>query len=154
MDTTNSHGLLNLTNTEPFGYNWTETTSNSTSMENVTGILSSPGDSADPPVALGTIIILSILFIFIGVLGIVGNSLVITVILIDRKMRQSVTNVFIMNLAIADLLIMISFIPDIIQFILNRGWLLGVGMCKFNRYILVTCLYVSVLSLVSVCIER
>lgn len=154
MDATNPHGLLNLTKTEPFGYNWTETTSNSSSMENVTGIFSSPGDSADPPVALGTIIILSILFIFIGVLGIVGNSLVITVILIDRKMRQSVTNVFIMNLAIADLLIMISFIPDIIQFILNRGWLLGVGMCKFNRYILVTCLYVSVLSLVSVCIER
>nr|XP_022303258.1 neuropeptide receptor 15-like isoform X2 [Crassostrea virginica]XP_022303259.1 neuropeptide receptor 15-like isoform X2 [Crassostrea virginica]XP_022303260.1 neuropeptide receptor 15-like isoform X2 [Crassostrea virginica]XP_022303261.1 neuropeptide receptor 15-like isoform X2 [Crassostrea virginica] len=154
MDATSSFGSLNHTDFEPVPYNLTEALYNTTGMENVTGIYSSPGGSVDPPVSLGTIIILTILFFFIGVLGIVGNSLVITVILIDRKMRQSVTNVFIMNLAIADLLIMISFIPDIIQFILNKGWLIGVGMCKFNRYILVTCLYVSVLSLVSVCIER
>ncbi|XP_048736800.1 neuropeptide receptor 15-like isoform X4 [Ostrea edulis] len=146
MSTTSSYGQLNFTGNVPFSFNGSEAFVNSTVMENVT--------ASDPSVSLGTIISLSILFFIIGVLGIVGNSLVIMVILIDRKMRQSVTNVFIMNLAIADLLIMIFFVPDIIQFILNRGWLIGVGMCKINRYIQVTCLYVSVLSLVSVCIER
>ncbi|XP_061172379.1 neuropeptide receptor 15-like isoform X2 [Saccostrea echinata] len=156
MDTStaSTFGQLNISDSGLYSYNWSETSVNSTAMENVTSILSSPGSSLDPPVSLGTIITLSILFFIIGVLGIVGNSLVITVILIDRKMRQSVTNVFIMNLAIADLFIMVFFVPDIIQFILNRGWMIGVGMCKFNRYIQVTCLYVSVLSLVSVCIER
>jgi thyrotropin-releasing hormone receptor len=152
MDTStiSSYSPVNLTDIGLFNYNGSEALGNSTIMENITGIPSSP----DPPVSLGTIISLSILFFIIGAMGIVGNSLVIMVILIDRKMRQSVTNVFIMNLAIADLLIMIFFVPDIIQFILNRGWLIGVGMCKINRYIQVTCLYVSVLSLVSVCIER
>jgi thyrotropin-releasing hormone receptor len=69
-------------------------------------------------------------------------------------MRQSVTNIFIMNLAIADLLIMLFGIPEIIQFMLNRGWILGHVLCKLNRYILVVSLYTSVISLVSVCVER
>ncbi|ESO88165.1 hypothetical protein LOTGIDRAFT_62390, partial [Lottia gigantea] len=88
------------------------------------------------------------------IVGVIGNGLVIFVILIDRKMRKSVTNIFIMNLAIADFLIMTFGIPELVQFILNRGWLLGEGLCRFNRFTLVVSLYASVMSLVSVCIER
>ncbi|KAK6180249.1 hypothetical protein SNE40_012438 [Patella caerulea] len=108
-----------------------------------------------PPQAdLGAIIGLSILFSAIVLVGIVGNGLVIFVILADRKMRQSVTNIFIMNLAIADFFIMAFGIPELVQFIMNRGWILGGGLCKFNRFTLVVSLYASVMSLVSVCVER
>lgn len=106
------------------------------------------------PAKFETVVILSVLFFVVGFVGILGNSLVIIVILIDRKMRNSVTNLFIMNLAVADLLIMLFGIPEIVQFMLNRGWLLGAILCKLDRFILVLSLYVSVLSLVSVCIER
>lgn len=107
-----------------------------------------------PPATFEMVVILSVLFFVVGFVGILGNSLVIFVILIDRKMRNSVTNLFIMNLAIADLLIMLFGVPEIVQFMLNRGWILGTILCKFDRFILVLSLYVSVLSLVSVCIER
>ena len=83
-----------------------------------------------------------------------GNALVVFVVLTDRKMRQSVTNLLILNLAVADLVIMLLGVPEIVQFMLDKGWLLGPVACKVNRFLLVVCLYVSVLSLVSVCVER
>ncbi|XP_021370661.1 neuropeptide receptor 15-like [Mizuhopecten yessoensis] len=97
---------------------------------------------------------LSLLFFIIEIVGIVGNSLVVIVVLLDRKMRQSVTNIFIMNLAVSDWMIMVFGIPEIVQVMLNRGWVLGPVLCKFNRFVLVVSLYASILSLVSVCIER
>ncbi len=105
-------------------------------------------------VALPSVVSLSILFCIIGIIGIIGNSLVIFIILTDRKMRRSVTNLFIMNLAISDLLIMLFGIPEIVMFMLNHGWLLGPAMCKVQRYVLVFSLYSSVITQVSVCIER
>ena len=65
----------------------------------------------DPPVSRDTTIGLSILYSSITAVGLVGNFLVIYVILTDRKMRRSVTNLFIMNLAVADFLIMLFGIP-------------------------------------------
>lgn len=106
------------------------------------------------PASMETIVFLSILFCIIGTTGLIGNSLVIIVIVLDRKMRQSLTNIFIMNLAAADFVIMLVGIPEIVQFMMNRGWLLGAALCKVNRYVLVVSLYVSILSLVFVCIER
>ncbi|KAL4227890.1 hypothetical protein ACF0H5_013330 [Mactra antiquata] len=69
-------------------------------------------------------------------------------------MRRSVTNIFIMNLAVADFVIMLLGIPEIVQFVINRGWLLGPELCKIIRFLLVVSLYGSILTLVSVCIER
>lgn len=134
-----------LSNSVTYDMNGTENCS-----KDLNGTLFSPME----PASTQTIIGLSILFCQIGLVGIVGNFLVICVIILDRKMRQSVTNIFIMNLAIADLLIMLFGIPEIIQFMLNRGWILGHVLCKLNRYILVVSLYTSVISLVSVCVER
>ena len=110
-------------------------------------------DSPDPA-SMDVIVLLSLLFIVIGCVGLLGNCLVIIVILVDRKMRNSVTNIFIMNLAIADFLIMLFGVPEIVQFMLNCGWLIGEELCKVNRFVLVVSLYVSILSLVTVCIER
>ncbi|XP_054724885.1 neuropeptide receptor 15-like [Uloborus diversus] len=69
-------------------------------------------------------------------------------------MRSSVTNLLIMNLAISDFIIMIVCIPDIVQFIENRGWRLGLTACKALRFTEVFALYASVMTLLSVCIER
>ncbi|KAL3866839.1 hypothetical protein ACJMK2_044100 [Sinanodonta woodiana] len=107
-----------------------------------------------PPSSHEVLVSISLLFCFIGSVGLLGNCLVVIVVLLDRKMRQSVTNIFIMNLAIADFLIMLFGVPEIVQFMINRGWLLGTVVCKTNRFILVVSLYVSILSLISVCIER
>ena len=109
---------------------------------------------SESPASTTEAVLLSMLFIVIGTVGLVGNCLVIIVILHDRKMRQSITNIFIMNLALADFIIMLVGVPEIVQFMMNQGWQLGMVLCKMNRFILVVCLYVSILSLVFVCIER
>ena len=113
-----------------------------------------PYSAPQPGSAIETRVSLSLLFCTIGTLGIVGNFLVIYVILSDRKMRNSVTNLFIMNLALADFLIMVFGVPEIVQFMMDRGWLLGEPMCRVQRFVLVTSLYASVMTLVSVCVER
>jgi len=101
-----------------------------------------------------SLVILPIIFIIIVAIGIVGNTLVIVVIVKDQKMRKSSTNLLIINLAVADLVIMTFGIPEIVMFVLNRGWLLGEIACKFNRFVLVSALYSSVISLVVLCAER
>ncbi|GAB1606182.1 neuropeptide receptor 15 [Argonauta hians] len=101
-----------------------------------------------------TVILLSGFFFLIEMVGIIGNGLVIFVVLSNKKMRTSVTNMFIMNLAVADLLLLLIGIPDLVQFVLNRGWILNLVWCKAIRYILVVSLYASVMTLVAVCVER
>lgn len=103
---------------------------------------------------LESVAALSTLFCAIEIVGIVGNLLVIVVIVVDKKMRRSPTNMFIMNLSVADLLIMIFGIPEIVQFMLNRGWLMGPVMCRVERFVLVCSLYASIMTLMSVCVER
>ena len=101
-----------------------------------------------------TIIYLSIIFFIIGVVGIAGNMLVVFAVVCNRKMRGSMTNLLITNLACADLMIMILGVPEIIQFMMNKGWTFDNLTCRLNRYILVTSLYASVLTLLSLCVER
>lgn len=64
------------------------------------------------------------------------------------------TNMLILNLALADSLIMMFGLPEIVQFMMNNGWQLGQVACSTDRTVLVCALYSSVLTLVAVCIER
>lgn len=129
---------------------------NHTSHSNQTtvGPLSNPTPPGLPMVAPSYIALFSSLFCVVGTVGILGNLMVVYIILADRKMRKSVTNMLILNLALADSLIMLCGIPEIVLFMINKGWLLGLVMCKFQRTVLVCALYSSVLTLVAVCIER
>lgn len=97
---------------------------------------------------------LAAVYSVIGLLGLLGNALVIFVILHDAKMRRSVTNLLILNMAIADVNVMVLGLPEIAQFVSGSGWVLGLGACKILRFHMVVCLYVSVLSLAAVSIER
>ena len=100
------------------------------------------------------VVVFTALFFAIGIVGTCGNVLVIYVICRYTRMRKSVTNLLIANLAIADLLILLFGVPEIVQFMINRGWLLGTILCKAQRTVLVTALYASVMTLVALCIER
>lgn len=97
---------------------------------------------------------LSMLFFWIGVVGVVGNLAVIYAVLMDVKMRMSMTNILIVNLAFSDLFILLFGVPEIVQFMINRGWLLGSLWCRLERGVLVASLYVSVMTLVALCVER
>ena len=100
------------------------------------------------------IILCSFLFFVIGIIGILGNLLVIMSVLCNKKMRTSMTNLLITNLAVADLIIMLFGIPEIVLFMQNTGWTLNAISCKINRYILVSALYGSILTLLALSVER
>ncbi|XP_013389357.1 neuropeptide receptor 15 [Lingula anatina] len=108
----------------------------------------------DGPASKEIVVVLSFLWFFIVSVGVTGNFMVIYVVLSNYQMRSSATNLFITNLAIADLLIMLLGVPDIVMFMLNQGWLLDEVLCKLQRGLLVTSLTASILTLLAVCVER
>lgn len=69
-----------------------------------------------------------ILFAIICVVGLIGNTLVIYVIIRFSKM-QTVTNMYIVNLAIADECFLIG-IPFLMVTLYNERWIFGAVMCK------------------------
>lgn len=73
-------------------------------------------------------LITMIMYTFVSVVGLFGNTLVIYVILRFSKM-QTVTNIYILNLAIADECFLIG-IPFLMHTMRNGSWTFGPYMCK------------------------
>ncbi|CAH1378818.1 somatostatin receptor type 2-like [Tenebrio molitor] len=74
------------------------------------------------------IIFQTILFAVVCLVGLVGNTLVIYVVIRFSKM-QTVTNMYIVNLAIADECFLIG-IPFLLVTMINKQWIFGNAACK------------------------
>ncbi|XP_034945758.1 RYamide receptor-like [Chelonus insularis] len=104
-------------------------------------------------VPVGIIFLLSICYGSISVLAVVGNSLVMWIIATSRRM-QSVTNSFIANLALADIVIGLFVIPFQFQAALLQRWNLPHFMCAFCPFVQVLCVNVSVFTLTAIAVDR
>ena len=63
--------------------------------------------------------------------GVLGNILVICVVCAQRDMRTP-TNTFLVNLSVADLLVLFLCMPSsLVEFHAQEIWLLGEAMCKY-----------------------
>lgn len=69
-----------------------------------------------------------VLYAIVCMVGLVGNSLVIYVVLRFSKM-QTVTNMYILNLALADEMFLIG-LPFLIVTLMFKQWVFGGLMCK------------------------
>ncbi|XP_071533487.1 growth hormone secretagogue receptor type 1-like [Panulirus ornatus] len=89
------------------------------------------------------------------VVGVVGNMLVPVVILKDRDMRNS-TNYFLMNLSVADLLVLLICLPPTLVELNSSPdvWVMGDTMCKIVPYVETSVVHASALSLVVISLER
>ncbi|XP_022088825.1 trissin receptor-like [Acanthaster planci] len=97
--------------------------------------------------------ILIISFTVTSILGLCGNLLVIFVIAYNRSMR-TVTNFFLANLAVADLLVSIfCIVPKLLMFV-SVGWFLGDFMCKVHHYIMAATTTSSIFILTVISMER
>ena len=94
-----------------------------------------------------------IIFTSISLIGIVGNSLVIYVILSDRSMR-TVTNLLLLNLAIADLCFVVIVPPFTAYQQATSTWPFGVAVCVLFHYLVNVTAYVTVYTLVLVSVIR
>ncbi|XP_003794528.1 C-C chemokine receptor type 8 isoform X1 [Otolemur garnettii] len=72
-------------------------------------------------------LLLAVFFCLLFVFGLLGNLLVILVLVACKKLR-SITDVYLLNLALSDLLFVFSF-PFQTHYQLDQ-WVFGTGMCK------------------------
>ncbi|CAF1623926.1 unnamed protein product, partial [Didymodactylos carnosus] len=104
-------------------------------------------------------IFIIILFVLITIIGVIGNGFVLICILSkDMKTRRSPTNLLLMNMSCADLLLLIFNVFDIVQLARDSSWptrwMLGEALCKIVRFSQVVGCYVSVQTLFVISVER
>ncbi|XP_049829084.1 kappa-type opioid receptor-like [Schistocerca gregaria] len=88
-------------------------------------------------------------------IGVAGNAMVPAVILRSRDMRNS-TNIFLVNLSVADLLVLLVCTPTVLVEVHSRPevWLLGETMCKAVPFVELTVAHASVLTILAISFER
>jgi len=96
-----------------------------------------------------------VLFSLVLAVGVVGNTLVLLVILTSKSMRSS-TNIFLLNLSIADLLVLIICCPNaMVEMYMRKDiWVMGEAMCKLVPFIELTVSHTSVLTILAITVER
>jgi len=94
-----------------------------------------------------------ILYGIVTVLGLIGNSLVIYVIVSKERMR-TVTNFLLLNLAIADLSFVIVIPPSTAYVFAANRWPFGDIACRLMHYLINVTAYVTVYTLVLISIIR
>ncbi|XP_067899206.1 neuropeptide Y receptor type 2-like [Heterodontus francisci] len=92
-------------------------------------------------------------YALIILLGLVGNSLVIYMIVKYKTMR-TVTNFFIANLALADLMVDTLCLPFTLVYTLLGEWKLGAVLCHLVPYAQALSVHVSTLTLTVIALDR
>ncbi|XP_038642057.1 7 transmembrane receptor domain-containing protein [Scyliorhinus canicula] len=84
----------------------------------------------------------------------VGNVFLVGSIIGDKKLHNA-TNFFIGNLSVTDLLMCLTCVPLTLSYAFElRGWLFGRFMCHFVSLMQSAMVYVSVLSLTAIAVDR
>ncbi|XP_048761367.1 QRFP-like peptide receptor [Ostrea edulis] len=92
-------------------------------------------------------------YTLIGLFGIAGNLLVIVAILSFPRMK-SITNIFLLSLASADLLLVLICVPIKCAAFFSYTWRMGDFLCTFVAYIQNVSMVCSVMTLTVMSIER
>ena len=104
-------------------------------------------------VPTSVVVILSLFYGIISLTAFVGNSLVIYVVVISRRMR-TVTNMYIANLAFADVTIAVFAIPFQFHAALLQRWDLPAFMCQFCPTVQILSVNISIFTLVAISLDR
>ena len=95
-----------------------------------------------------------VLMVIIDVVGVLGNSLVLRVIMTKRQRMNTYTNWMILNLAVSDLLVTLFCIPLDIPLLVEEKWLYGKVFCKIYHPFGTAQLFSSVFTIVSIAYVR
>ncbi|XP_069494510.1 somatostatin receptor type 1 [Ambystoma mexicanum] len=113
------------------------------------GNASQNGTLSDSP---GGAILISFIYSVVCLVGLCGNSMVIYVILRYAKMKTA-TNIYILNLAIADELLMLS-VPFLVTSTLLRHWPFGSLLCRLVLSVDAINMFTSVYCLTVLSVDR
>lgn len=97
--------------------------------------------------------VFSLAFVAILIVASGGNLIVVWIVLAHKRMR-TVTNYFLVNLAIADFLISVLNMPFTFIYLLYQNWWFGAFFCKFTVFISTCTISVSVLTFMAIAMDR
>ncbi|XP_054724107.1 orexin receptor type 2-like [Uloborus diversus] len=97
--------------------------------------------------------ILITLHVTVFLVGLVGNALVCVSVYRNHTMR-TVTNYFIVNLAVADFLVILICLPPTVLWDVTKTWFFGSITCKLVLYLQNVSVSVSVLTLTFISVDR
>ncbi|XP_031849886.1 cholecystokinin receptor type A isoform X2 [Nomia melanderi] len=89
----------------------------------------------------------------IFLLSVVGNSLVLITLARNKRMR-TVTNVYLLNLAVSDLLLGVFCMPFTLLGQILKNFVFGITLCKLISYFQAVSVSVGVWTLVAISLER
>ncbi|OXB82921.1 UNVERIFIED_CONTAM: hypothetical protein H355_003363 [Colinus virginianus] len=109
----------------------------------------------DPPYSSKDLhqIIRILLYCLIFLLSVLGNILVITVLIRNKQMR-TVTNTFLLSLAVSDLMLCLFCMPFTLIPNLLKDFIFGSTVCKTATYFMGISVSVSTFNLVAISLER
>ncbi|XP_052537979.1 cholecystokinin receptor type A [Tympanuchus pallidicinctus] len=109
----------------------------------------------DPPYSSKDLhqIIRILLYCLIFLLSVLGNILVITVLIRNKQMR-TVTNIFLLSLAVSDLMLCLFCMPFTLIPNLLKDFIFGSTVCKTATYFMGISVSVSTFNLVAISLER
>lgn len=113
--------------------------------------LTNPVHSNEPSISGKTFHVLYLVIITLAI--IIGNSIVLLVIRLDHRLH-SPTFCFLGNLAVADLLVGIGYVPFYITSVLNHAWVLGSAWCRGHTFVVSTSFNASIMTLCIVSVDR
>ncbi|XP_008567997.1 PREDICTED: galanin receptor type 3 [Galeopterus variegatus] len=113
--------------------------------------------SLDSPGSVGAVAV-PVIFALIFLLGTVGNGLVLAVLLQPGpgawQERGSTTDLFILNLAVADLCFILCCVPFQAAIYTLDAWLFGALVCKAVHLLIYLTMYASSFTLAAVSVDR
>ncbi|NWS17083.1 GALR2 protein, partial [Pachyramphus minor] len=98
-------------------------------------------------------VIVPVVFSLIFLLGTVGNSLVLAVLLRNGQVKNT-TNLFILNLSLADFFFIVFCVPFQATIYSLEGWVFGSFICKAVHFFIYLTMYASSFTLAAVSVDR
>ncbi|GCC22149.1 G-protein coupled receptor 83-like [Chiloscyllium punctatum] len=106
-------------------------------------------ESQNPTVKALLIVAYSVII----VISLFGNVLVCQVVVKNKRMH-SATSLFVVNLAVADIMITLLNTPFTLVRFVNSNWVFGKLMCHISRFAQYCSVHVSVLTLTAIALDR
>ncbi|XP_052132361.1 neuropeptide SIFamide receptor-like isoform X2 [Frankliniella occidentalis] len=137
-------------------------TANSTTTANSSYLFPDDNDGNDGHVlcdggelryGVGLTVVICVAYLAVFVVGVLGNVCVVMVVASFPRMR-STTNLFIANLAIADLLVNVVCLPFTLVSNVLKEWVLGDAICRTLPYLQGVSVSASIYTLVCISVER
>ena len=97
--------------------------------------------------------ILIFFYTVIFILGVSGNLLVVFVVVRNKSM-QTITNIFITNLAVSDIMMCLLAVPFTPLSAFLKSWVFGEALCHILPMTLGVSVYVSTLTSTAIAIDR